>query len=268
MLSRVSQCSDKWKWLDDDKHPLKLLANNKVSPLDFAVSDSADGSIRTSPLCEAIPKYITVTVGRNPGGNLMCPSDMATSKQGFFDPEKHCYNNNKWYSKKGEASRTKAHPDCVIFSLKKGCEIVHKRMMRLEASDPRNCAFKEIPPTGTRPTELKRCLALFNCYDPNNTHEDGDDMTSKVFKLTPEILMATIKRHMDSVDYLTDQNGEAFVPPAVAARHLSEDLSKYLEIGDKVIQDKLAAAAICRHGWKKTPQRVFRHPLWAGTCIN
>ncbi len=191
LISRTAQCARSWSHIIDDQSGLKKLASAPTTIIKpksswFSSSEKTANSMRTSRLCETIPEYVTVTVARNKGGQLSCPTDGELFKTAF-NPER-CYVNGKW-SNFGKHSAA-----CAVFSLKRGCELVNQRMQELEASQP-DCKFSDIPEGSTgEPTALKRCLSLFECYDPLKDQDKASE--AKAFKLTPEIVMATIKQHV------------------------------------------------------------------------
>ena len=85
-------------------------------------------------------------------------------------------------------------------------------MHKLETNQPDQCMFKDTQlEEPTHSNLLRRCLGLMNCYDPAE-RDIEDQLLVAATPLTTDVLMHTIRKHMDSMDYLGHQNGNRWFP--------------------------------------------------------
>ena len=112
---------------------------------------------------------------------------------------------------------------------------------------------------------MKRCTRMFNCYEPPEPSAAELKNDHQAVAFSPQKLMAIVRKHMDSADYLKATTS-AVLSPAEASRALVGELSGMLDLRDHALESKKAAAQACAHKWKATPRAVFRSPLWTGKC--
>ena len=112
---------------------------------------------------------------------------------------------------------------------------------------------------------MKRCTRMFNCYEPPEPSAAELKNDHQAVAFSPQKLMAIVRKHMDSADYLKATTS-AVLSPAEASRALVGELSGMLDLRDHALESKKAAAQACAHKWKAAPRAVFRNPLWTGKC--
>ena len=162
-----------------------------------------------------------------------------------------------------------------------GCSLVFKRMMTTEDASRRE-AEKQNGENGKGASEqaatcewsnpdvkvdetMKRCTRMFNCYEPPEPSASELKTDHQAVAFSPKKLMAIVRKHMDSADYLKATT-KAVLSPAEASRALVSELSGMLDLRDHALESKKAAAHACEHKWKAAPRAVFRNPLWTGKC--
>ena len=289
LLTRVEQCYENWNTKLSSAHPLYKLGQMNRQKKDDESSNNH--------LCESIPSYTNVIVSRASSGMLTCPKDNNKIKSyGHdeemlnFDAARDCWkpnggpmynwkrrramcidkagkklpavlNKRECYTYKGRW--VEGSPSCASLPLKRGCELVHEKMVALQQQQ-QQCRWSKIPVKGGNQM-LSQCLSLFNCYDPTEDVRSSTEL--QLFKLTPERLMDTLRKHINSVDYLGDST-EPLVAPEQASKELMDELLGLMDKSVAAENDKLATGVMCRHDWKTSPQRLFRSPMWSGRCID
>ena len=295
--ARAVQCRSTWKM---DPITAKL-SNNPLSKLMSAkhVVNTNKIGIAAVDICSTIPKSVTVSVARSRSGRLVCPADAAevdlefnkwkTGSVGMPRPDP-C--NTKQFNQEEEAcgnsgcsNRVFDKGQCATFTLKKGCELVRKKMINLEKEVMKTCGKETAwgDPSQFTNTDVpevdilfNQCMDLMGCELPSSVggeHGAGGlgDKTSGVVgagrRMNPTTVMEMIEKHMDSMDYMSDHPNGALKTPKEATALLFKDLQNAMDADQLFTEEQAVEASVCVHDWKLGINSMWRHPLWAGRCV-
>jgi hypothetical protein len=290
--ARATQCGAVWKTGDPKTDPLSRFIN-------AAQAHGKKGSgIRGVNMCENIPDSVQLSVARARSGRMVCPGDAVEvgnewsawkkmpvgtpppdncNTVEFLEEEAKCNNG-------GCSNRVFSEGACATMSLKKGCNHVRDKMIKLEKKSVKTCGAtaewghsSQFTREGVPAVDIlfEQCVEMMGCAPvtsiggPGGAGGLGDSTSGKkdaAKKMDPQFVLDMIEKHMDSMDYLSGNNA-VLKTPKEASTALFKDLQKAMDADTMFTEQKAAEASTCEHDWKLGVGAMWRHPLWSGRCV-
>merc|ERR1711871_1752173 len=235
LLGRAAQCGPAWAE-QPDTHPLHWLGNRYR----WAATTKHE---RMGGLCDMISDDAFVMVKASPGGILTCPLDTVNvhDSKALSDAKAAC----------------KAAKGCEVFKLRDACRRVAKRMIKAQKKKGTECAWPNSASaegdTDVMPV-FERCKRLYKCFDP--FLERASTTSKPMSKMSTPMVLNTIQKRMDSMDYMSETRTGPLKSPEEATRELFQDLQKLLDQSQMRQAELESSGLSCQHRWKMSPSHT------------
>eukprot|EP00946_MAST-07B_sp_MAST-7B-sp1_P001200 g1200.t1 len=214
-------------------------------------------SLFVKPQTDAIEAYAEWKDYKMSGVHEVKPPDMCNTKQ-FAKEEAKCEN-------MGCSKQVFSKGQCATMSLRRGCELVREKMIIDEKNNIKMCGKNSGAEWGSQASFtdtnmaqvdviFEKCMSLMKCAKPNDVGGPGGagglgdgvaGTAGSAKKMVPSTVLKMIKRHMDSMDYLSDHPVGTLKSAKEASLALFKDLQKAME-ADTLFTEQKAIETIAR----------------------